>query len=236
MNWVSKLRFFSSSTFAVLLCIGIGSSHAIAQTVSGTIVSVGDGDTIRVKTPDKTLTVRLACIDAAEMSQRPYGEAAAIRLKQLLPVGQTISLQVTDTDRYRRSVAKVFKDELSINTAMVQEGQAVVYRQYLNGCPDLRDRLLSAEAQAKSRRLGLWAQTNPVMPWDYRHSGNPKFTPSSVPSRSKVNSTPVFRPKRDYDCKDFKTQAEAQKIFNAYPGDPFKLDRDRDGIACESLR
>lgn len=170
------------------------------------------------------------------MSQRPYGEAAAIRLKQLLPVGQAISLQVIDTDRYRRSVAKVFKDELSINTAMVQEGQAVVYRQYLSGCPDLRDRLLSAEAQAKSRRLGLWAQTNPVMPWDYRHSGNPKFTPSSVPSRSKVNSTPVFRPKRDYDCKDFKTQAEAQKIFNAYPGDPFKLDRDRDGIACESLR
>mgnify|MGYP003547068414 FL=1 len=51
-----------------------------------------------------------------------------------------------------------------------------------------------------------------------------------------VNSTPAFRPKRDYDCKDLKTQAEAQKMFNAYPGDPFKLDGDRDGIACESLR
>jgi micrococcal nuclease len=193
----------------MLFCLGISSSNAIAQALTGTIVSVGDGDTIRVKTSEQTLTVRLACIDAAEMSQRPYGEAAAIRLKQLLPVGQAISLQVTDTDRYRRSVAKVFKDGISINTAMVQEGQAAVYRPYLSACPELRDRLLSAEASAKSQRLGLWAQANPVMPWDYRHSGSPKFTPSSTPSRQTVNSTPVLRPRHDYDCKDFKTQAEA---------------------------
>jgi micrococcal nuclease len=236
MNWVSKLRLFSSTPFAVLLCISISSSYAIAQTITGTIVSVGDGDTIRVKTPDKTLTVRLACIDAAEMSQRPYGEAAAVRLKQLLPVGQVVSLTIGGKDIRGRTVAKVFAGSTSINLSLVQEGQAAVYPQYLKECPELRDHLLSAEASAKSRRLGLWAQANPVMPWDYRHSGSPKFTPSSAPSRPMVNNTSVFRPKRDYDCKDFKTQAEAQKIFNAYPDDPFKLDSNRDGIACESLR
>jgi micrococcal nuclease len=236
MNWVSKLRLFSSTTFAMLFCLGISSSNAIAQTLTGTIVSVGDGDTIRVKTPHKTLTVRLACIDATEMSQRPYGEAAAIRLKQLLPVGQVVSLTIGGKDIHGRTVAKVFTGNTSINLSLVQEGQAAVYPQYLKECPELRDRLLSAEASAKSRRLGLWAQTNSVMPWDYRHSGSPKFTPSSAPSRQMVNSTPVLRSRLDYDCKDFKTQAEAQKIFNAYPGDPFKLDRDRDGIACESLR
>jgi type IV secretory pathway VirB10-like protein len=37
----------------------------------------------------------------------------------------------------------------------------------------------------------------------------------------------------DCDCKDFATQAQAQRVFDAYPGDPFKLDRDKDGIACE---
>ncbi|MEG4032041.1 MULTISPECIES: excalibur calcium-binding domain-containing protein [unclassified Microcoleus] len=31
------------------------------------------------------------------------------------------------------------------------------------------------------------------------------------------------------------TQAEAQRVLEAYPGDPFKLDRDRDSIACETL-
>ncbi|MEG4580524.1 excalibur calcium-binding domain-containing protein [Microcoleus sp. MON1_C5] len=39
----------------------------------------------------------------------------------------------------------------------------------------------------------------------------------------------------DCDCSDFASQAEAQRVLEAYPGDPFKLDRDRDSIACETL-
>lgn len=39
----------------------------------------------------------------------------------------------------------------------------------------------------------------------------------------------------DCNCSDFATQAEAQRVLEAYPGDPFKLDRDRDSIACETL-
>lgn len=38
----------------------------------------------------------------------------------------------------------------------------------------------------------------------------------------------------DCDCKDFVDQEEAQRVFDAYPSDPFKLDRDKDGIACEN--
>lgn len=40
----------------------------------------------------------------------------------------------------------------------------------------------------------------------------------------------------DCNCSDFKDGVEAQRVFDAYPGDPFKLDRDKDGIPCESLR
>ncbi|WP_217644998.1 excalibur calcium-binding domain-containing protein [Thermoflavimicrobium dichotomicum] len=40
----------------------------------------------------------------------------------------------------------------------------------------------------------------------------------------------------DLDCTDFKTQKEAQRFFESYqPGDPYKLDRDHDDIACEQL-
>ncbi len=39
----------------------------------------------------------------------------------------------------------------------------------------------------------------------------------------------------DCNCKDFKTQKEAQLVFNAFSKDIFRLDRDKDGIACESL-
>lgn len=39
----------------------------------------------------------------------------------------------------------------------------------------------------------------------------------------------------DLNCDDFDTQAEAQAEFDADPSDPNGLDRDDDGIACESL-
>lgn len=37
----------------------------------------------------------------------------------------------------------------------------------------------------------------------------------------------------DYDCADFANQAEAEEYL--LPGDPYNLDGDSDGIACEDL-
>lgn len=39
----------------------------------------------------------------------------------------------------------------------------------------------------------------------------------------------------DCNCTDFKTQAEAQKVLEAFPDDPHDLDRNHDGMACEGL-
>jgi hypothetical protein len=39
----------------------------------------------------------------------------------------------------------------------------------------------------------------------------------------------------DLDCKDFPSQAAAQAELRKDPSDPNRLDRDRNGIACESL-
>ena len=42
---------------------------------------------------------------------------------------------------------------------------------------------------------------------------------------------------RDMNCSDFSSWREAQDFYEANgPGDPHGLDRDNDGIACESLR
>lgn len=141
---------------------------AIAQTITGCVVSVGDGDTLRVATGGKTLTVRLACVDSPETSQVPFGKASGERLRQLLPVGHQVTLKVADTYRYGRSVAKVYKNNFSINLALIQEGQTVIYRQYLSACPELKERLLKAEANARSRRLSFWNQASPVLPVDFR--------------------------------------------------------------------
>ena len=53
---------------ALLLALCITTSANAA-----TVVSVGDGDTIRVSEGSRRLTIRLACIDAPETSQRPWG-------------------------------------------------------------------------------------------------------------------------------------------------------------------
>jgi hypothetical protein len=45
--------------------------------------------------------------------------------------------------------------------------------------------------------------------------------------------TPDFLADGDCDCSDFSSQAQAQQYL--LPGDPYRLDGDRDGIACESL-
>jgi hypothetical protein len=43
---------------------------------------------------------------------------------------------------------------------------------------------------------------------------------------------------RDYDCADFATHKQAQKFFKRHGGpqrDPYRLDGDDDGRACEDL-
>lgn len=43
----------------------------------------------------------------------------------------------------------------------------------------------------------------------------------------------------DKDCSDFRTWRQAQNFYKNHGGprrDPHRLDADRDGIACESLR
>ncbi|MEU6144475.1 excalibur calcium-binding domain-containing protein [Streptomyces sp. NPDC047081] len=41
--------------------------------------------------------------------------------------------------------------------------------------------------------------------------------------------------KADVDCSDFTYQEDAQAEFDRFPGDPYRLDEDNDGIACEWL-
>ena len=135
-----------------------------------TIVSVGDGDTLRMEYQGQTITVRLACIDAAETTQTPWGPAATERLRQLPPRGSTIQFREADTDRYGRMVAEVYAGGQNMNLQMVREGHAVVYQQFLRSCPETDDALLAAEAQARQQRLNFWSQPNPVMPWDFRRS------------------------------------------------------------------
>lgn len=240
----SPTALASQSTEAEAKLLPATAQDASAQP-SATVVSVGDGDTIRVNQGVEKITVRLVCIDAEETAQ-PYGKAAAQQLKELLPTGQAITLRVVDTDKYGRTVAEVFKLRNSVNLQMIKDGGTAIYRQYLEGCSETKEQYLEAEAQAKQQRLGMWAQGNVVMPWDFRRgqrSGS-DTSPASPPSSSSSNREAArgssLTPQgntvgRDYNCSDFSTQQEAQAILNDDFSDPSGLDRNKGGVACESL-
>lgn len=134
------------------------------------VVSTRDGDDVTVSRGSERLRIRLACIDAPEMEQKPWGQQSAQRLKQLLPAGQTVQLRVVNTDESGRTVAEVYRGNQSVNLQMVKEGQAVVYPHHINNCAASKNQYLQAEATAKQQRLGFWNQSQPITPWDFRRS------------------------------------------------------------------
>jgi len=195
-------------------------AEVVAQGVSATVLSIGDGDTIRVRQAGKALTVRLACIDAPETAQGPYGQQARSYLQQRLPVGREVSLDIKATDRYGRSVAEVIS-EININLAMVEDGQAFAYRQYLRSC-DSKE-YLDAEYRASRRRYGVWQVEGGITrPWDFRRGRRSAVIPDGT--------TPGGR---RYRCSEISSYAKAQELLRQ--GHSY-LDGNGDGEACESLR
>lgn len=77
--------------------------------------------------------------------------------------GQTVALQVTDTDRYQRLIAQVYVNGVHVNAAMVRDGMAWCYTPYVKGV--WRAPL---ERVAKADKRGLWADASPVAPWEFR--------------------------------------------------------------------
>ncbi len=164
----------TSQILLVTSLVGLGSwmsclPSVADQTVTATVLTIRDGDTITVQDPaQQTRTIRLVCIDAPEFTQEPWGLAATKQLERILSVGDTIQLRVVEEDDYERWIAEVYVGETSVNLQMVATGHAVVYRRFLDNCAASQDQFLATEAAARSDRLGFWNQANPEMPWDYR--------------------------------------------------------------------
>ena len=160
-------------------CAAVGLVVALAwpagvagRRISAIVLSIGDGDTIRVRQAGRVLTVRLACIDAPEAAQGSYGALARRSLQQRLPLNRAISLDVKTVDRYGRTVAEVFTvanlfRQVNINLAMVEDGEAFAYRRYLSSCNE--QVYLEAEQRASRRRFGVWQVPGGITrPWDFR--------------------------------------------------------------------
>jgi endonuclease YncB( thermonuclease family) len=147
---------------AVLLTLGGGGGGGDA-----TVVSVGDGDSLRLRRGEAVIAVRLACIDAPELRQRPHGQASRRVLRELAPVGSTVQLRRFSTDRYGRLVAELSHRGVNVNQRLVQRGAAFVYWAYIRGCD--RQTYARLETEARLRRLGVWDLPGGLeRPWELR--------------------------------------------------------------------
>jgi len=187
-----------------------------------TVLSVGDGDTLTVTGAQGRRTIRLACIDAPETAQSPYGQSARAALQRLAPIGSEISVRVGEIDRYGRTVAELWNGSTNLNLSLVRQGQAFVYRQYLKA-PCSPSAYLSAEQQAQQQRVGVWSVPGGITrPWDFRRGGlRSGSTGSSSGNGGRLT------------CRSIGNYAKAQQLLKQ--GHTY-LDGDGDGEACESLR
>lgn len=138
---------------------------------------MSDGDSLVVLDEARQQhRIRLAGIDAPERRQ-PYGERARQNLAALAQ-GKNVLVVSHKRDRYRRLVARVFAAEcprpdclhtLDLGLEQLRAGLAWHYRRYADEqAPEERARYATVEGQARLRRAGLWQESDPLAPWDFR--------------------------------------------------------------------
>ena len=145
-------------------------ASACAETITGRVVGVTDGDTLTLLDPsNQTHRIRLAGIDAPEKKQ-DFGQKAKASLSELA-YGRDARASCQKKDRYRRDVCVVKVNDKDVGLGQIRTGLAWWYRQYAKEqTHQERDYYEKAEQDAKNRRLGLWSSNAPMPPWEWRHS------------------------------------------------------------------
>ncbi|MDR2164797.1 MAG: thermonuclease family protein [Zoogloeaceae bacterium] len=150
-------------TLALLLLYSILEWTGTPNELAGYVVGVADGDTLTLLTPDrKRVRIRLAEIDAPEKAQ-PFGQRSKRALSDIC-LNKQARVTVRDIDRYGRSVGLVLCDgDKDANATMVSSGLAWVYAQY-----SASSALRRLEDVARREKRGLWADHDPLPPWEWR--------------------------------------------------------------------
>tara|TARA_S200000501_G_scaffold161621_1_gene152370 strand:- start:238 stop:738 length:501 start_codon:yes stop_codon:yes gene_type:complete len=143
-------------------------SYPAMAGVSGKVIKVIDGDTIYVlDNGNKTHKIRLAGIDAPEMSQ-PYGKESRSHLLELI-YGKEVFIEAKKKDRYGRIIGTVYHDGIDVNLVQVKVGMAWWYEYYKDQQTSEDRRAYStAYEQAKRNKVGLWIDPLAINPYAWR--------------------------------------------------------------------
>ena len=165
----SKLRRFLKYLLCLVLLLPM---CATADTIKGRVVGVASGDTVTILDTNNTkYKIRLSGIDAPEKAQ-PYGDISKKSLSNLV-YGKNVDVEWLKFEKqHKRAVGKVLLNGVDINLEQVKLGMAWFFLHYQNEQSE-QDRLDYANAQvaAEDKKIGLWIDSNPTPPWEFRKQG-----------------------------------------------------------------
>ena len=133
----------------------------VGEVFTAPVTRVADGDTITVTRAGDAIRIRLDGIDTPETNQ-PFGREAAAFLSARV-LHQHVTVTVKDVDRYGRFVSRVSVGGEDLSLTLVAAGLAWHYVRYSDDAA-----LARAEADARTKKIGLWTQSAPVAPWEFR--------------------------------------------------------------------
>ncbi len=164
-----KNAHFTLALFVVATILtGLFAAQVHAEILSGRVVGVADGDTVTVLDASRQQhKIRLMGIDAPE-KKMPYGNRSKQSLSDMV-FDRQVQVEYSKKDRYGRTVGKIIVGGVDANLAQIKAGMAWHYKQYQRD-QSVADRAAYAQAEEEARTSmrGLWKDTDPMPPWDWR--------------------------------------------------------------------
>ncbi|TAH13907.1 MAG: thermonuclease family protein [Curvibacter sp.] len=155
---------------ALLALLATTCLRAQAETITGKVVGVTDGDTVTVLDDAKRQhKIRLSGIDAPEKNQA-FGQRSKESLSDLV-FAKTVDVETDKVDRYGRRVGKIWVNGIDANLEQITRGMAWHYKQYAREqSKEDQWEYAEAEDEARKTRRALWREDAPVAPWKFRHN------------------------------------------------------------------
>ncbi len=159
-------NLFAVISLAAALLASLGTAHA--DVLEGKVVGVTDGDTVTLLVDRREVKVRVAGIDAPEKKQ-PFGQRSKEHLSDCA-FGKAVLIEWSKTDRYGRIIGKILSSGVDCGLRQIELGMAWHYKAYAKE-QSATDRAAysEAESQAMTRKAGLWGDSHPTPPWEFRH-------------------------------------------------------------------
>ncbi len=251
-------NYFRSLLYFFLAFLLVSCSHKVVM-----IDQVIDGDTLVISTGEKIRLVQIDSPELssrechAEESKKaldeilkPYLISSATTQSDLKTLEKEIGVKLEQDsnldsiDRYGRQLAYVYVGNMNVNIELVRIGAAAPYF-YRGSKGAFAEELERAADFARGNQLGIW-KSCPGFSYDPTKSIETGYSTTvsqavllgsrgDTAALGKIQCSPDYREcvppyPPDYDCGDLVNLG----LIHVLGSDPHRLDRDGDGLACES--